>query len=77
VVVDVVLLRHRIAEQRHQPVAELLGDFAAHFHDRRGGHIEISANPTVRPRVPVWSLSVVPAKSGIRPDIYLPALFMG
>jgi hypothetical protein len=43
-------LRHRIAEQCHQPVAELLGDFAAHFHDRRGGHIEISANQKGRAR---------------------------
>jgi hypothetical protein len=31
----VVLLRHRIAEQRHQPVAELLGDFAAQLGYRR------------------------------------------
>ena len=31
----VVLLRHRIAEQRHQPVAELFGDMAAHL-DYRG-----------------------------------------
>jgi hypothetical protein len=46
----IVLLRHRIAEQCHQPVAELLGDFAAHFHDRRGGHIEISANQKGRAR---------------------------
>ena len=27
----VVLLRHRITEERHQPVAELLGDLAAHI----------------------------------------------
>ena len=40
----VVLLRHRIAEQRHQPVAELLGDMAAHFCDRRRGGIEIGAD---------------------------------
>jgi hypothetical protein len=34
----VILLRHGIAEQRHRPVPELLGDFAAHFHDGgRGG----------------------------------------
>ena len=40
----IVLLRHRIAEQRHQPVAELLGDLAAHFrHCRRSG-IEIGAD---------------------------------
>jgi len=46
----IVLLRHRIAEQCHQPVAELLGDFAAHFQDRGGGHIEISANQKGRAR---------------------------
>ena len=35
---------HRIAEQRHKPVAELLGDFAAYLrHCRRGG-AEISTN---------------------------------
>jgi hypothetical protein len=40
----IVLLRERIAEQRHQPVAQLLGDMAAHLrHCRRGG-IEIGAN---------------------------------
>ena len=40
----VVLLRHRIAEQRHQPVAELLGDVAAHLRHRRRGGIEIGAD---------------------------------
>ena len=40
----IVLLRHRIAEQRHQPVAELLGDMAAHLGDRRRGGIEIGAD---------------------------------
>ena len=40
----VVLMRHRIAEQRHQPVAELLGDMAAHLRDRRRGGIEIGAD---------------------------------
>ena len=40
----VVLLRHRIAEQRHQPVAELLGDMAAHLRHRRRGGIEIGAD---------------------------------
>ena len=30
---SVVLLRCRIPKQRHQPVAELLGDFATHFCD--------------------------------------------
>jgi hypothetical protein len=40
----IVLLGHRISEQRHQLVAELLGDFATHLrHCRRRG-IEISAN---------------------------------
>jgi hypothetical protein len=29
----IVLLHDRVAEQRHQPVPELLGDLAAHFHD--------------------------------------------
>ena len=40
----IVLLRHRIAKQRHQAVAELLGDLAAHFHDRRRGGVEICSN---------------------------------
>ena len=40
----IVLLRHRIAEQRHQPVAELLGDMAAHLRHRRRGGIEIGAD---------------------------------
>ena len=40
----IVLLRHRIAEQRHQPVAELLGDLAAHLRHRRRGGIEIGAD---------------------------------
>ena len=31
----IVLLRHRIAKQRHEPVAQFLGDMAAHFHHRR------------------------------------------
>ena len=30
----VVLLRERIAEQRHQPVAQFLGDMAAHLRHR-------------------------------------------
>jgi hypothetical protein len=39
-----VLVRDRIAEQGHQPVAQLLGDVAAHLrHCRRGG-VEISAD---------------------------------
>ena len=40
----IVLLRHRIPEQHHQPVAELLGDLAAHFRHRRRGGIEIGAD---------------------------------
>ena len=40
----IVLLRDRIAEQRHQPVAELLGDVAAHLRHRRRSGIEISAD---------------------------------
>jgi hypothetical protein len=39
----IILLPHRIAEQRRQPVAELLGDMAAHFRDRRRGGVEIGA----------------------------------
>jgi ABC transporter substrate binding protein len=37
----VVLLRHRIAEQRHQSIAQLLGDLAAHLCDGCRGGIEI------------------------------------
>jgi hypothetical protein len=40
----VVLLRHRIAEQRHKPVAELLGDFAAHLCNRLRGSVEVSSD---------------------------------
>jgi hypothetical protein len=40
----IVLLRQRVAEQRHQPVAELLGNMAAHFRHRRGCGIEIGAD---------------------------------
>src|SRR5271154_3501734 len=40
----VVLLREGIAEQRHDAVAELLGDMAAHFLDRRRGRVEIAAD---------------------------------
>jgi hypothetical protein len=40
----IVLLRHRIAEQRHHPVAQLLGDLAAHFRDRNRSGAEISAD---------------------------------
>jgi hypothetical protein len=41
---SVVLLRHRIAEQRHQPVAELLGDLATHVGDRCRRGVEIRPN---------------------------------
>jgi signal transduction histidine kinase len=40
----IVLLRHRVGEQRHQPVAKLLGNFAAHFHDRSRGRVQKGAN---------------------------------
>ena len=38
----IVLLCDRVAEQRHEPVAELLGDLAPHFRDRGKGGVEIS-----------------------------------
>ena len=40
----VVLLRLRIAEQGHQPVAELLQDMAAETRHRGGGLVEIGAD---------------------------------
>jgi hypothetical protein len=40
----VVLVRERIAEQRHQPVAELFGHMAAHLRHRRRGIVEISVD---------------------------------
>ncbi len=40
----VVLLRLRIAEQRHQPVAELLQHVAAQARHRRGGLVEIGVD---------------------------------
>jgi hypothetical protein len=40
----IVLLSHRIAEQRHQPVAEFFGDLAPHLRDRRRSGIEIRTN---------------------------------
>ena len=39
-----ILVRERIAEQRHQPVAEFFGDVAAHPHPRRRGSIEIGTD---------------------------------
>ena len=40
----IVLVRQRIAEQTHQPVAELLRDVAAHFGDRSGSGVEIGTH---------------------------------
>jgi hypothetical protein len=40
----VVLVRERIAEQGHQPVAELFGDVAAHLHRCRRCVVEISVH---------------------------------
>ena len=40
----IVLLRHRITEQRHQPVAQLLGDVTAHLRHRLGPGIEVGVN---------------------------------
>ena len=40
----VVLLRDRIAEQRQEPVAELLRDMAAHLRHRRRSGVEIGAD---------------------------------
>ena len=40
----VVLVRQRIAEQAHQPVAEFFRDVAAHFGDRGGSGVEIGAD---------------------------------
>ena len=40
----VVLMRQRIAEQAHQPVAEFFRDVTAHFGDRSGGGVEIGAD---------------------------------
>ena len=40
----IVLLRPRIAEQRHQPVAELLGDMPAHLRDRLRRGVEVGAD---------------------------------
>ena len=37
----IVLLRNRLAKQRHQPVPELLGDASAHLHHRLRGGLEI------------------------------------
>ena len=40
----IILLRPRISEQRHEPVAELFGDMAAVLANRLGGVIEIGAD---------------------------------
>src|SRR5262249_23326192 len=41
---SVGLLRHWITEQRHQPIAQLFGDVAAHLHYGSGGGIQIRAD---------------------------------
>ena len=40
----VVLLCHRIAEEAHQPVAELFGNVAAHLRHRCRGEVEIGGD---------------------------------
>ena len=40
----IVLLRDRVSEQRHQPVAELLGDTPAHSRHRLRGSVEVGAD---------------------------------
>ena len=40
----IILLRHRIAKQRHQSIAQFLGDLAAHFHYRRRSRVEIGTD---------------------------------
>ena len=54
----VVLLRLRIAEEGHQPVAELLQDMAAETRHRGGGRVEIGADQVA----PV--LGVQPSRRG-------------
>jgi hypothetical protein len=58
----IILLRPRISKQRHEPVAELLGDMAAVLADRLGGVIEIGADEVA----PV--LSVERRREAGRPD---------
>ena len=60
----IVLLRHRIAEQRHQPVAELLGDMAAHLGHRRRSGIEIGADQIA----PLLGIELRGNAGRIRPD---------
>ena len=40
----IVLMRQRIAEQAHQPVAELFRDMTAHFGNRSGSGVEVGAD---------------------------------
>ena len=40
----IVLLRDRMSEQRHQPVAELLGDTAAHLRHRLRRRVEVGGD---------------------------------
>ncbi len=40
----IVLLRDRVAEQRHDPVAEFFRDMATHLPDRLGRRVEIAAD---------------------------------
>ena len=39
----IVLLRNRVAKQRQEPVAELLGDASAHLRHRLRGGVEVGA----------------------------------
>ena len=75
----VVLLRLRIAEQRHQPVAELLQNVAAETRHRRGGLVEIGADqvapvlrvqPCRRPVEPTRSqnITVIGRRSAVSID---------
>jgi hypothetical protein len=56
----IVLLRDRMSEQRHQSVAELLGDASAHLRHRRGRCVEIGADQIA----PI--LGVEPSRNGGR-----------
>ena len=58
----VVLLRLRIAEESHQPVAELLQHMAAERRHRRGGFVEIGVDEAA----PI--LSVEPRRERCRTD---------
>jgi hypothetical protein len=54
-------MRQRIAEQAHQPVAQLFSDMTAHFSDRSGSGVEIGTHEVapflgieLRRRVLAW-----------------------